>query len=296
MKKQLFFILFITLTACNSSKEITQPHPSGNAACNKVFAFTPAPGQFINENYTITSPAEACAYAEQQLQANGALSLGGWGGSIIVGFDHPITNDGGYNIRIGGNAFGTSSEQGIVFVMTDTNGNGLPDDQWYELAGSESEAATTLRNYAVTYFRPAAADDPIRWEDNQEQTGLIKRIATHTQNYFPAWITGESYTLHGVCIAPNVEQVNGLWVAKPYPSGYADNFGSDRFTDDGNAGGNVSYNHFRISNAITAEGVSIRLAQIDFVKVQTGVNFWAPVIGEISTEVFSIEDYNFIKQ
>ena len=39
---------------------------------------------------------------------------------------------------IQGNAFDSSNEPGIVWVMQDVNGNGLPDDEWYELRGSET--------------------------------------------------------------------------------------------------------------------------------------------------------------
>ena len=62
------------------------------------------------------------------------VSLGGFGGYIVVGFDHSIDNSGDYDLGILGNSFSGSSEPGIVWVMQDENGNGLPDDTWYELA------------------------------------------------------------------------------------------------------------------------------------------------------------------
>lgn len=42
----------------------------------------------------------------------------------------------------------------IVMVSYDTNMNGKPDDEWYELAGSEYYKPTTIHNYSITYTRP----------------------------------------------------------------------------------------------------------------------------------------------
>lgn len=39
--------------------------------------------------------------------------------------------------------------------MQDVNGNGKPDDEWYELRGSETGGEWTVQEYAVTYYRPA---------------------------------------------------------------------------------------------------------------------------------------------
>lgn len=67
-------------------------------------------------------------------------------GYIIVGFDHSIPNSGNqYDFCVQGNAFDGSSEPGIVWVMQDINGNGLPDDEWYELKGSEAGKEETIQ-------------------------------------------------------------------------------------------------------------------------------------------------------
>ena len=61
------------------------------AASNCVFEYTPAPGQFINEDKSgfsgESTPAEAAAYAQKRLNAEKYVSLGGFGGYIVVGFD-----------------------------------------------------------------------------------------------------------------------------------------------------------------------------------------------------------------
>ena len=129
--------------ACIDASE-KRPYTEGcSLNSNKVYEFIPAPGQFVNETntagYTGTESTQeaAIAYAENRLATTSYVSLGGWGGYIVVGFDHSIENKGGYDFSIIGNAFEGSSEPGIVWVMQDVNGNQLPDDEWYELKGSE---------------------------------------------------------------------------------------------------------------------------------------------------------------
>lgn len=57
----------------------------------------------------------------------------------------------------------------------------------------------------------------------------------------------------------------------------------------------VVANHLRISDAVDAAGEPVNLPEIHFVKIQTGVLAKAPAIGEISTEVAGIYDFNLLK-
>lgn len=276
---------------------------TSSATASKVFDYTPAPGQFIGDvilsgfDGSETTPEAACAYAERRLSERNYVSLGGFGGYIVVGFDHSIDNDGGYNIAIEGNSMAGSSEPGIVWVMRDENGNGLPDDTWYELKGSEYGAEGTLSGYYVTYYRPQNAKSPVKWTDNLGGEGEIDYIKVHSQDsYYPAWIEADSYTLTGTRLAPNnyVDEETGNLVQSPYGWGYADNFSTvDRLTDDANA--DSSSNHFKISNAVTADGRAANLPYVDFVKVQTALNTKSGGLGENSTEVFSVSDFNMTK-
>lgn len=271
---------------------------SGAASCNRVYAYTPAPGQFINEE-PVTTAEEACTFAMDRFGKNAYVSLGGFGGYIIVGFDHSIANDGDYNIQIAGNSFKGSSEPGIVWVMQDENGDGLPNDTWYELKGSEYGKGAEKRNYEVTYFRPSAPGMPVQWTDSEGNTGEIDYLQQfHPQDYYyPLWIEGDSYTLRGTCLPSKTwQQDNGFWVNDEYEWGYADNFSPvDRLTDDGNQSASVNANHFKISNAVTFDGRPADLKYIDFVMVVCGVNAKAGWLGEVSTEVFGVRDYNLIK-
>ena len=280
---------------------------ASTAEWNKIFDYTPAPGQFINElktggfDGTQTTMEAAITYAEKRLREENWVSLGGFGGYIIVGFDHSIANSGDYDFGIKANSFDGSSEPGIVWVMQDENGNGEPDDTWYELAGSETGKATTIQNYAVTYYRPTGPMMPVQWTDNLGNYGEVDYLKQfHRQDYYyPLWIEEDSYTLRGTCLEPRNRDASGngsYWVNDKYDWGYADNFSPvDRLTEDDNAEGEVNANHFKISNAIDCDFEPIHLDYIDFVKVQVGVNAKSGWLGELSTEVCGFFDYNMKK-
>ena len=222
------------------------------------------------------------------------MSLGGWGGYIVVGFDHSIENKGGYDFSIKGNAFESSNEPGIVWVMQDVNGNGIPDDEWYELKGSEYGKPETIQDYAVTYFRPGPSMDT-PWQDNKGNTGSIDRLGNyHPQEYYyPLWIEADSYTLYGTCLKARTEQnpTTGFWSNNAFGWGYADNIGDDMPNKDNPNAGALG-NYFKISDAVNIDGTSANLSHIDFIKVQTGVNAKAGWLGENSTEVFKFCDEN----
>ncbi len=283
---------------------------SSSPEAARVFEWVPAPGQFIGDTQTggmtggETTPELACGWAQERLAAHSHVSLGAFGGYIIVGFDHSIAKAGGqYDFAIMGNAFlnaaagnGGSNEPGIVYVMQDVNGNGLPDDEWYELRGSETGRPETRQDYAVTYYRPSAPRMNVQWTDNYGGSGLIDYLgAFHRQDYYyPAWITDDSYVLRGTCLPartshnPSAE----FWDNSAFAWGYADNIGSDNLTPESGSAAAGQRNGFSIGNAMRPDFTPIDLQYIDFIKVQTGVNSKAGWLGEVSTEVSGFEDLN----
>jgi hypothetical protein len=272
---------------------------ASSADWNKVYEFLPAPGQFVNENYTANTMAEAIAYAEGRLKQTAYVSLGGFGGYIVLGFDHSIDNDGDYNFQLIGNSFDGSSEPGIVWVMQDENGDGQPNDTWYELKGSEYGKPETIHDYVITYYRPRSPHQPVAWTDNYGNEGTIDFLgAYHTQDYYyPLWVKEDTYTLRGTRLEARTEALAPTyWVNKSFDWGYADNFSkSDRLTPDINYDAAPNANHFKISDAVRFDGQPANLQYIDFIKVQTGLNVKAGWLGENSTEVFGAKDYNLIK-
>lgn len=286
----------VALTACNKDGDI-EPGPGGENGPQtpqqpfdgvKVYEYMPAPGQFINESVTLTTRREACEWAESRLNEGKYVSLGSFGGFLVVGLDHSIkAHKSGYDFYITGNAFlsnmGGSNEPGIVWVMQDTNGNHLPDDLWYELAGSDSDLPETIRNFSVTYYRPAAPATDTPWTASDGSSGAVKYLGMfHSQNYYyPAWVDADSYTLTGTRLSSknSLDSETGYWNNAAYGWGYADNVGADNLTGNGQRTG------FKISNAVKADGSKIQLEYIDFVKIQTGVLADSGALGEISTEV-----------
>lgn len=278
----------------------------------KVYEYRPAPGQFVNElpKYTEGDTEESMRQKVEDCLAYDArtmVSLGGYGGYIVVGFDHTIVNrPGEYDFKILGNAFystssvpgvqsGGGSEPGIVMVSLDTNGNGMPDDEWYELAGSEYYKKETLKNYEITYYRPDENKEPVagsnpiltdsthvRWSDNRENTGYISKVVFHKQSYYPQWISKGSMTFKGNRLADNAVDESGTgsnYVFQPYDWGYADNHpnGSEK-------------SNFKIDWAVDSEGTPVDLPGADFIKIYTGVNQFNGWLGECSTEVAGVTD------
>lgn len=268
------------------------PTASSRANCNKVYSFLPAPGQFVNENYWCANMEQANAKAEELLRTEKYISLGNFGGEIVVGFDHSVNNSGDYDIVVRGNAFDGSSEPGVVWVMQDENGDGKPNDTWYELKGSEYGKSECWQDYAVTYFRPKAAKMDVQWVDNRGNRGKVYYIGDfHRQDYYyPMWVESDSYTLRGTRLAARNELIDGIWVNKAYDWGYADNFSLKDMVP-----GKDGYNRFKISDAVTFEGRPADLKYVDFVKVQCAVNAQSGRLGELSTEVVGITDYHISK-
>lgn len=272
----------------------------------RVYEYCPAPGQFVNEmpQYSpgdtyadILQKAEDCISGTNDIM----ITLGGYGGYVTFGFDHTVVNVPGENdFRIWGNAFyeltnpdakGGSAEPGIVMVSYDRNCNGLADDEWYELAGSEYRSAATRHNYTITYRRPDPAHIPVEdesgylddleyipWSDSLGDTGFIAKNIFHNQSYYPLWTDADELTFTGSLLAPNGIDLSGTgryYVLYAYDWGYVDNHPND-FAD---------LNSFDIGNAVDAEGNRVNLPGADFVRVYTGLNQYCGWLGETSTEI-----------
>ncbi|KAA6339365.1 hypothetical protein EZS27_012695 [termite gut metagenome] len=262
-----------------------------SAFASKVWEYVPAPGQFVNtvisayrEGFTAE---QVLTYADEQIKKRSLLTLGGFGGNIILGFDHPVKNRvGAYDFKIYGNAYEGSSEPGIVLVSEDANGNGLPDDEWYELAGSEYDSGKVIRDYEITYYRPVSLLVEVRWTDNQGKEGYIPRNSFHTENpYYPLWADNQM-TFHGALLPDNAvnEGINGTeqWVRYAFPWGYADNHPN-----------NSEYSQFKIEWAVDKYGNPVILQAIDFVKIYCAVNQICGWTGETSTEISAVEDLHY---
>ena len=180
-------LLSAVLFSCKKESAVEKDNGGDKPVANqspylsKIYEFKQAPGQFTNDLVKTDILIGSAG--------NGLISLGGYGGFIVFGFDHSVTNSAGADLGIYGNPLiGVDmefSEPGIVSVMQDVNKNGIPDDVWYELAGSEYNATTTLKNYKITYYKPAKVTDDIRWADNQGKEGTYIEKPVPYARLFP---------------------------------------------------------------------------------------------------------------
>ena len=326
LENKLILLLGLGLMACSSDEE--QPVEKKHSPyVTQVFDYRPAVGQFTNEFPKYEEGDTQSSMNQKVLDAignnkQGMITLGGFGGYVVVGFDHTIQNEAGKrDFRVRGNSFynkaanpgepdGGSCEPGIIMVSRDTNGNGKPDDEWFEIAGSAHVDATkepwyemakeagndikTHFNYNITYYRPESEPKTeeemgtyIKWEDNLNNQGYKRKNKFHTQCYYPKWIKEDKLEFKGVtCLPQNGIDRSGngsLYVLYKFTYGYADNEINDKI-DSG----------IDIDWAVDGQGKKADLAGIDFIKIYTGVNQENGDIGECSTEITGVEDLHLL--
>ncbi|MGG5576423.1 PKD domain-containing protein [Myroides sp. C15-4] len=287
----LVSIAFSTTISCSSDNTIEEKDPKEyKSNVTKVLEYAPAFGQFVNKLplYEEGDTVESMRIkAEKALQNNTVITLGGFGGYVVFGFDHTIANvPGKRDFRILGNAFANNAEPGVILVAYDANKNGIPDvDEWFEIAGSEHEKGRVKAKYKIVYYKPAKALDDsqeeieqyIRWEDNLGNNGWKKKNKFHHQSYYPQWVKTEVLRFEGTLLptnAINEDETESGWQLKPFAWGYADNYPNRQ------EGSTID-----IDWAVDQNGNKVNLPGIDFIKVYTGLNQEAGWLGETSTEV-----------
>lgn len=280
-----------------------------------VYDYLPAPGQFVNV-YPVYRPGytqdSINAQLEQALvgRTDATVSLGSYGGYIVFGFDHPVLNMHGYDIKIYGNALqsaavpnvlGGSCEPGIIMVGVDKDGDGKPGDgdKWYEIKGADRDRCQ--HGYEITYYKPDENKTRVpheswrfitdvqyvRWTSNDQvpdsTSGYVWRNSFHNSNpYWPLWIEDTVLTFRGTKLPNTAIDMSGgkgnNWFQPFLGEGYVDNL------PNGMEPG------FMIDWAIDEDGKPVELDHIDFVKVYTGQMYYCGWLGETSTEIGGAED------
>ena len=318
MKKKLL-LLIVAIVAINSRAQRMDDVAEHSKYIQAVDEYRPAPGQYVNdapeyeEGDTEADMIRKCNenLAGKSLTDPDAhiVALGGWGGYITFHFDHSIANlPGQRDFAVWGNDyqemkhlfFGGMNEAGVVMVSKDVNGNGLPDDPWYEISGScdVDSVGKVDYGYEITYQRNPMGNIP--WTDNRGGSGTIDRNHYHLQEYYPQWLP-DGLTFRGTRLPNNMynlsDKVDSSWspyyyVLVGFRYGYADNL--PNFTDNADA---TSYNYegcgIDISWAVDENRQPVHLDFIDFVRVYTGLNQKCPQPewwGETSTEFAGAED------
>ena len=275
----------------------------------RVYDYLPAPGQFVN-----VFPSYKPGYTQDSINAqletalvgrvDATVSLGSYGGYIVFGFDHPVLNKHGYDVKIYGNAIqseampnepGGSSEPGIIMVGVDEDGDGVPSlgDKWYEIKGSDYDRCQ--HGYEVTYYKPDENKvrvpherwrfitdvEYVYWTSNDQVpdsiSGYVWRNSFHNQPYWPLWIEDTVLTFKGTKLPNTAIDMSGgngnNWFQPFLGEGYVDNL------PNGMEPG------FKIDWAIDEEGNPVSLDHIDFIKVYCAQMDYCGWLGETSTEV-----------
>ncbi len=305
MKKLLLFSLMAVVAMAASA---------GNSPyMARVYDYLPGPGQFVNQ-----SPAYKPGYTQDSINAiveaslcgkatGGPVSLGSYGGYIVFGFDHPVINKHGYDVKIYGNAMqsaavpdmaGGSCEPGIIMVGVDMDGNGVPSDgdKWYEIKGADYDRCQ--HGFEVTYYKPDENKprvphaswkfindiEYVHWTSNDADasSGYVWRNTFHSQPYWPLWIEDTVLTFRGTRLPNSSVDVSGgngnNWFQPFFGEGYVDNL------PNGQEPG------FMIDWAIDEDGNPVPLDHIDFIKVYCAQLDYCGWLGEVSTEVCGAED------
>lgn len=280
----------------------------------EVLNYRPAPGTYVNlsppaptsgENvdanyYQMRQRCEAHLRAEESQE----ISLGAFGGSITLAFDHLVLNKpNAYDFVIPRNINNVEGRTDmIVWVAYDQNKNGKPDDdEWYML---KTDSEIINKSLSVTYSagnqdKMASADDDKRGFDRVEhvvwragsESGFLPHLkAINNPNYMPiTWLSDWNTAPYiGVQVADraDVQELKGTdgslnsakttLTFKPYneaPSG-ADplDFGMD------------------IGWAVDAEGNAVDLPGIHFVKLVSAVHKQVPDYGPLGVSFLCVKD------
>jgi hypothetical protein len=269
-----FLLMFVS---CEPAEEIQE---DTSIYLSTVFEYVYGPGQHAAQakstdtQFIIGNPAKH----------NGWLFLGGFGGYVVAGFSANIPNNEGLDFEVFALP-GAGPEPAVVYVMSDENNDGLPNETWYELKGSQFEYSQ--RNYSVTYQRLAAETTNITWSDSNGQTGEL--IAGFGANNTSAWwwpeTQGNTVTFYGTRLPDAYENTLvgevSTWTIPEgrFEWGYAENKSGTDFDSNKNS------NRLDISHAVDSNGNSVHLDHIRFIKIQSAVLQQAGWLNEVSPEI-----------
>lgn len=284
----------------------------------RVIDYSPAPGQWVND-FRFNNPSAALGQpfpgGLPSPDEFSLVSLGGFGGSIILAFDHTIQDDllnpFGMDAIVFGNAFWVSSnpndhwaECATIEISLDVNGNGDADDRWYLIPGSHIPDPTG--QFLV-----------VTWDDDVADDTYPPAFDTWIPPGLSGMWTTEAYELPGDLFGPPVVTNPSLDPGVEGIIGYAEysptlllgDLDADNVVDDptippeefytvpddplevgmtpGSGGGDA----FDIAWAIhPATGKSANLPGFDFIRITTAVNVVFGALGEKSPEIDAVAD------
>jgi archaellum component FlaG (FlaF/FlaG flagellin family) len=197
-------------------------------------------------------------------------SLGSAGGYEVWTVDHQAS------YKIQGNPMEAWQEAGIVWMLEDRNGNGLPDETWHELRGGDDDNPVwkdrITRRYAITYFKGSEHSTvneygqlirEVYWADAKGRSGEIGGGFPSNWGVIGNWVT---YT--GTLLRDDGNIATGNYGLTNLP-GYVD----------------AATDTFPITAAMDLAGNPVTLSAVKFIKVQTAILCYGGLFGDVSTEI-----------
>jgi hypothetical protein len=258
--------------------------------------YSPAPGQFVNDPY-FNDPREALGPPSgggiSAPENESVVTLGGFGGTIILGFDQAVLDDPlnplGLDAIVFSNAYWVGgnpdrhwAECATIEISRDVNDNGLADDAWYLIPGSHlavplARSPKTWGDGAITYayllplnpFGAMVVVNPVAGTENEGIFGY----AEYSPTLFLGDMDGddaiddENVTAEEFYTVPD----------DPFEVGMT----------PGSGGGDA----FDIAWAVdAATGEPAELGGFDFIRLTTPLHVILPAIGEKSAEIDAVAD------
>jgi hypothetical protein len=297
------------------------PGAHADPFADRVLAYTPAPGQFVNAPSPFTMRIFNDPDAALGAPVGGGtaapdnsklVTLGGFGGSITLAFDDTVLDDPcnplGLDAIVFGNAFYDAGspaqpvgEPGLIEISLDANANGLPDDPWYLVPGpdvgpvpNDQLASQDWDNDPTTPTPPA---DTAHYPSDA--------LYTHIPPGFPSAYTTTTFLLP----LSAIDDPGALAYADRSPTLLLGDLDGDDLVDDPGADPAVFYatpdnpfaigvdpgagggDAFDIAWAVDpATGRRVNLRGFDFIRLTSGVDGAQGVFGEVSCEIGAVAD------
>ncbi len=197
----------VTVTSASGNTltiSCAQPNGGTTAAGTALYAYLPAPAQFVNEGVTTGGWGDAYDSTGTTLKGTSAtgVSLGFFGGYAVYEFENPIADDPthpyGADFIVYGNAFWNNSEAGCIQVSQGPGDDG--NWEWYDIAGSMYYTKSTP-NASIKFTNPnpnedkgittagatsTLADVPYDLTVNGTTTpGTVTKNTFHNHSWFP---------------------------------------------------------------------------------------------------------------
>jgi len=284
----------------------------------RVLDYTPAPGQWVNDpRFNDAAAALGAPFGGGLAEPDerSVVSLGGFGGSITLAFDHTVLDDPrnpfGVDAIVFGNAFWVGGNPNVhwaecatIEVALDANDNGEADDTWYLIPGSH------LFDYAAMFL-------VITWDDDADDAtyppdfvSWIPSGADGTWTTAGYGLPADVFGLPAVTnpsVDPDVEGIFGY--AEYSPTQLLGDLDGDGVVDDpsvpsvtfytvpddplvvgiteGSGGGDA----FDVAWAIDPQtGLPAALPGFDFIRLTSAVDVVAGILGEKSPEIDAVAD------